>query len=438
MKRFFNYINKEVLVQSAGLNSANIGLKIISGIIISKFIALFIGPYGMALIGNLRNFLSVIQSLAISGLYKGVVKHINEVKNDVLELSKTLSTVFYFGFFSSMFLAILCYYNAEFINDILFSSTYNYTYIIETLAIVLPFYSLNMFVFSIMNGFSKHKYLLIINILGQVLGLLVTLVLIYQENINGALMAIVITPALSLLITLVGIVFRRSLIGSIKISEISLSILQNLSPYMVMALVSAIAIPIVMIIIRNHLISEIGIKGAGYWTAITRVSDYYLMFINSLMALYILPRFAEINSKNEFKKEVINFYKTVMPVFLVLLFIIYISRSLLVKLLFSEDFQPVESLFGFQILGDIMRVLAMVIVYQFLAKKMFGHFLILEIFLFIIMYFSSIYFIDSFGLKGAVMGHFFSYLLYFAIILLTFNSSLFGILNDDGLDETYN
>ncbi|MUU79652.1 O-antigen translocase [Winogradskyella endarachnes] len=438
MKRFFNYINKEVLVQSAGLKSANIGLKIVSGIIISKFIALFVGPYGMALIGNLRNFLSVVQSLAISGLYKGFVKQINEVKNDVLQLSKALSTVFYFGFFSSMILAILCYYNAEFINNMLFSSTYNYTYIIETLAIVLPFYSLNMYVFSIMNGFSKYKYLLIINILGQVLGLLVTLVLIYQENINGALMAIVITPALSLLITLVGIVFRRSLMGSIKISEVSLSILQNLSPYMIMALVSAIAIPVVMIIIRNHLITEIGIKGAGYWTAMTRVSDYYLMFINSLMALYILPRFSEINTKTEFKKEVLDFYKSVMPVFIILLFLIYISRSVLVKVLFSEDFQPVENLFGFQILGDIIRVLAMVIIYQFLAKKMFGHFLILEVFLFVIMYFSSIYFIDEFGVEGVVMGHFLSYLLYFAIILLIFNSSLFGILNDDGLDESYN
>lgn len=437
MKKFFNYINKEVLVQSAGLNSANIGLKILSGILISKFIAIYIGPYGMALIGNLRNFLSVIQSLAISGLYKGVVKFISQVKNDTVALTKTLSTVFYFGFFSSMLLAILCYYNAEFINDLLFASNYRYTYIIETLAIVLPFYALNMFAFSIMNGFSKHKYLLIINILGQVLGAVVTLILIYQENINGALMAIVITPALNLLITIVGIAFRKSFITSLKISEVSLSVLKNLSPYMIMALVSAIAIPVVMIIIRNYLISEIGIKGAGYWTAMTRISDYYLMFINSLMALYILPRFSEINSKSEFKREVFSFYKTVMPVFLLLLFLIYICRSLLVSLLFSEEFRPVENLFGYQILGDIIRVLAMVIIYKFLAKKMFGHFLILEIFLFIIMYFSSVFLIDEFGVKGAVMGHFYSYLLYFAIILLIFNSSLFGILNDEGLDETY-
>lgn len=435
MKKFFNYINSEVLVKSASLNTANISIKILAGILISKFIAVYIGPQGMALIGNLRNFLSAIQSVAISGLYKGVVKFINQFKEDTVALSKILSTVFYFGFFSSVFLAFMCYYNAQLINDLIFSTNYNYAYVIETLALVLPFYALNMFAFSIMNGFSKYKILLIINIIGQILGLLVTLILIYQENIDGALVAVVITPALNLLITIVGIAFRKNLVNSIKITNVSLSVLNKLSPYMIMALVSAIALPIVMIIIRNYLISEIGIKAAGYWTAITRVSDYYLMFINSLMALYILPRFAEINSKKEFRKEIFSFYKTVMPVFLALLLIIYLSRSLLVNLLFTEDFRPVEDLFGYQILGDILRVLSMVIAYQFLAKKMFMHFIILEIFLFVIMYFSSIFLIDEFGLKGAVMGHCLSYFLYFGIILLIFGSSLFGVLTEEGLDD---
>ncbi|WP_400077636.1 O-antigen translocase [Winogradskyella sp. R77965] len=435
MKKFFNYINSEVLVKAGNLNTVNISLRIFSGILITKFIAIYIGPYGMALIGNLRNFLSAIQSLAISGLYKGVVKFISQCKDDAVELSRTLSTVFYLGFFSSVLLAFICYYNAELINDLIFSSSYNYTYIIETLAIVLPFYALNMFVFSIMNGFSKHKILLIINILGQIVGLLVTLLLIYDQNIDGALIAVSITPALNLLITIVGVAFRKNLMSSIRITQVNFSILNKLSPYMIMALVSAIAIPIVMIIIRNYIISEIGIKSAGYWTAMTRVSDYYLMFFNSLMALYILPRFSEINGKREFRKEVFSFYKTIMPVFLVLLLIIYFSRSLLISLFFTEDFRPVEDLFGFQILGDIARVLSMVIAYQFLAKKMFAHFIILEIFLFVIMYVSSIYLIDEFGLKGAVMGHCLSYFMYFGIILLLFSSSLFGVLAEDGMDD---
>ena len=435
MKKFFHYINNEVLVKAASLNTTNIGLRIVAGILISKFIAIYIGPQGMALIGNLRDFLAAIQSLSIAGLYKGVVKFISEVKNNAVELSKTLSSVFYFGFVTTLLLAFLCYYNAEFINDIIFSDSYNYTYVIQILAIILPFYALNMFVFSIMNGFSKYKILLLINILGQILGLLVTLLLIKQENIDGALIAVVITPALNLLITIVGIAFRKSLVSSIKITNVSFSVLNKLSPYMLMALVSSIAMPIVMIIIRNYLIDEIGIKSAGYWTAMTRVSDYYLMFINSLMVLYILPRFAEIKSRREFRKEVFSFYKTIMPAFIALLTIIYLSRSVLITVLFTEDFRPVEDLFGYQILGDIMRVLSMVIAYQFLAKKMFSHFIVLEVFLFVIMYFSSIYLIDAFGLKGAVMGHCLSYVMYFGIILLIFGSSLFGVVNEEGIDD---
>ncbi len=54
-----------MLVKAASLNTANISIKIIAGILISKFIAIYIGPQGMALIGNLRNFSSAIQSIAI-------------------------------------------------------------------------------------------------------------------------------------------------------------------------------------------------------------------------------------------------------------------------------------------------------------------------------------------------------------------------------------
>ncbi len=431
MKKFIQYINSKVLFKVANLNSITIGVKIAAGIITSKAIAIFIGAEGMALIGNLRNFLSAIQSFSIAGLYNGVVRFISQFKENAEALSKTLSTVFYLGFFTTMLVSFLCYYNADYINLFLFNDDYRYEYVIRIMAIVLPFYALNMFVFSIMNGFSKYKILLVINIIGQTLGLLVTVLLIWQDNIDGALVAVVITPALNLLISLVGILYRKNLMHLVKVTNISLSMLNRLSPYAIMALVSAIAIPIVLIIIRNYIISEIGIKEAGYWEAMNRVSDYYLMFINSLMTLYILPRFSEIDNKIEFRNEVFNFYKKIMPVFGIALLAIYFLRPFIVSFIFTEEFKPVEDLFGWQLLGDFIRVLSMVIAYQFLAKKMFGHFIIIEIFLFVIMYFSSVYLIDIFGIKGAVMAHCLSYFMHFGIILLIFGSSLFGVISDN-------
>lgn len=419
-----------MLFNVANLNSFTVGLRITEGLVISKFIAFFIGVEGLALIGNISNFLKAAQSFSALGLYNGLVKLIAEFKDQESRLSNVLSTGFYIGFLNTMLTTIGCYYYAEEINTFLFGLN-NYTYAIELLAIVIPMYSLNAFCFAIMNGYSKYKFLLVINIIGQIGGLLITLLLIWLDKIDGALTAIAITPGLIFLITLVGILFRKNLVPFVKITSVSNTIINRLSPYSLMAICSTVALPIVMIFIRNYIIDHIGMKQAGYWEVMNRLSEYYLMFVNSLIALYLVPKLAKVNSKSGFKTEVLSFYKSLMPYFIGVLVIMYVLRRYVILLVFSDEFLPASDLFMWQLLGDFVRVMAMVIAYQFLAKKMFGHFIILEIFLFVTLYFSSIYLIDAFGIEGAVMGHFVTHLLHFAIVILIFSSSIFGIIPED-------
>lgn len=431
MGKFQNYINKNVLFKVAYLNRATVLTRIIAGILTSKAIALLIGVEGMALIGNMRNFLSAVHASATLGFYNGLVKYIAETKENVKELSKTISTAYYLGFVSTFLVAFICYYNADVINGFLFSENYNYAYVIRILAIALPFYSLNMFCFAIMNGFSKYRMLLVINIIGQLLGLGITLLLIYQSKIDGALIAAVITPSLLVLMTVVAIMNQRSLVSSVKLSNVNWEVLKKFGPFAVMTLVTAIAVPLVSIVIRNYIVEAVGIKEAGYWEAMNRISDYYLMFIMSMMSLYFLPRFSEIESKKEFRKEVFMFYKTIIPYFAGGLLLIYLLRSFIVPLVFSEAFQPTEELFAWQLLGDFVKVISVVIAYQFIAKRMFWHFIIIEIFLVFMMYLASVYLIDIYGVKGAVMGHFVSYTLFYGVVLLLFSSSLFGVIPEE-------
>ncbi len=426
MKRLIDYINNKVLIRVASLNSTSVLIRIISGILTSKAIAVFIGPEGLSLVGNLRNILSSFQSVATAGLYNGVVKYVSEFKNNTKELSKIISTAYYVGFISTTLVSIFCYYNAEMLNSWVFGA-YDYSYIFKLIALAVPFYSLNMFCFSIINGFSKYKILLVINIIGQFLGLLITLVLIWQNNIDGALVSVVITPSLIFLITLVAIINRKSLISQIKASNVNLGVFKKLGVFTLMALITAVILPLVYIVIRNYIIENIGMKEAGYWEGMNRISTYYLMFVNSLLALYILPRFSEINKVKEFRKEVFNFYKTLMPVFGLGLLVIYLLRPFIVTIIFSKEFEPMEDLFLWYLLGDFVKVLSIVIAYQFLAKKMFWHYMITEIFLVLLIYLSSIYFIDIYGVKGATIAHFVTYMMYFGVILLIFGSSLFGI-----------
>ncbi|WJJ96089.1 O-antigen translocase [Algibacter luteus] len=432
MKKLIDYINNKVLVKIASLQTASVLTRIIAGILTSKAIAVFIGAEGLALIGNLRNFVGAFQTVATVGFYKGVVKYISEFKEDTVKLSKTLSTVYYMGFIATVIVSFFCYFRAEWINDIIFPTYNDYAYVIKIFAIVLPFYALNMFSFSIMNGFSKYKILIIINIIGQILSVSIALLLIYQNKIDGALISVVIAESLIFLITLVGIINRKSLVSQIKVSQVSYSIFKKLSPYSLMALFSAVFLPFIAIAIRSYIIENIGYKDAGFWEAMTRISDYYLMFVSSLVALYLLPRFSEINTKREFKKEVISFYKTIIPLLFAGLVVIYLLRHVIVLIIFTEEFEPVEDLFLFQLLGDFVKILSIIIAYQFLAKKMFWHYILTEAFLVIILYVTSVYFIDLLdNVEGAVIAHLVSYLMYFGILLLIFGSSLFGVESEN-------
>ncbi|WP_372756688.1 O-antigen translocase [Mariniflexile sp.] len=431
MRKLIDYINTRVLVKVTSLQAASVLTRIIAGMLTSKAIAVFIGPTGLALIGNLRNFVSSFQTIAVLGFYNGAVKYISDFKNDVVELSKTISTIFYVGFVSTILVSFFSYIFSDVINNIIFPVYNNYAYVIEIFAIVLPFYALNMFSFSIMNGFSKYKILIIINIIGQILGVSIALLLIYQNKINGALISVVIAESLIFLITLVGIANRRTLVPLIKVDKISLGFIKKMTNYSLMALFSSVIMPLIAIAIRSYIINNIGYKDAGFWEAMTRISKYYLMFASSLMALYILPRFSEIDDVKEFRKEVFNFYKIVTPILVVGLLVMYFLRAYIVTIIFSEDFQPVEDLFIWQLLGDFVKVLSMVIAYQFLAKKMFWHYILTEAFLVIILYTTSVYFIDLYDhVKGAVIAHFVSYIMYYGIILLIFGSSLFGVVSE--------
>ena len=430
MKNLISYINNKVLVKITSLKTAAVFTRIIAGILTSKAIAVFIGAEGLALVGNLRNFVASTQTIATLGFYKGVVKYVNDFKNDLVKLSKTLSTAYYIGFITTIVMSFYCYFNAETINELIFPTYNNYIYIIKIFAIVLPFYALNMFSFSIMNGFSKYKILIIINIIGQVLGLSIALLLIYQKNLDGALISVAISESLIFLITLVGITNRKSLVPLISVNNVSLSYIKKLSSYTGMALFPAIILPLVILAIRSHIIDTIGYKDAGFWEAMLRISKYYLMLVSSLLGLYIIPRFSEIKDIATFKKEVFSLYKSVIPYFALGLLLIYLLKPFIVWVVFTEEFEPVEDLFLWQLLGDFVKVLSMIIAYQFLAKKMFWHYIITEAFLVVILYTTSIYFIKIYGVKGAVIGHFVSYLMYYGVILLIFGSSLFGVESD--------
>ncbi|WP_053975774.1 O-antigen translocase [Mangrovimonas xylaniphaga] len=432
MKQKLNsFFRNNHLIKLASLNSISIVIRVLTGFITSKFIAIFVGPSGMALVGNLRDFMTSAQAFSTLGLYNGIIKYVAEFKSNVRELSKTVSTTFYLLIISSLIVGTYSFFQAQYLNDTLFTNEHNYVHIIKILAVALPFYSMKTFVFAVLNGLSKQKKLLFITILSQILGVIINVLLIWKFQLSGALIHIAAVEIVLCLITLFSVSKFWKATSFISLKKINLKSIKNLSAFSIMALFSATVLPMISVLIRNHIIDNLGESSAGYWVAMGRISNYYLMFISSLMTLYILPRFAAIYTHFEFRKEVWNFYKTIVPIFALGLLIIYLCRHLIIKVIFTKEFIHVEELFLWQLLGDFLKVLSMVVSYQFLAKKMLWHYMLSEIFSVILLYFASIYLIDVFGLKGVVIAHFIDYLLYYILLLAIFYKPLFGKQKED-------
>ena len=423
------------LFKITSLNSLSIVLKIAVGFITSKFIALFVGPAGMALVGNFRNFLSSTQAVATLGFETGIVKYVAEYKNNQDYLKKIIATITIFLLGFSILISAVIFFCADFLNLQIFGLSHQYSFVFKALSAALPFYVCSLFLIAIINGLGCFKKVIFINCIGYIIGLFISILIIYYLKTEGALLAIIITPSLLFFVSLYYINNEIAILRYIKFSFFDASILKKFSSYSVMIFVSSIIGPLVLLAIRNNFIEKIGINEAGFWEAISRISSYYMLFITTILSLYFLPKLSESKSVQATNQLFWKYFKTILPLFGFGLIIVYFIRFYIISILLTKEFLPTEKLFFYQLLGDFLRAASYVLAFQFYAKKMTTAFVISELLSLGVLYFSSIYFVAHFGFQGIVMSHCTTYLVYLAGLLLYFRKEVFGFKGSKSVNQ---
>jgi PST family polysaccharide transporter len=421
---FYKNIFSSQLFKITSLNSLSVLIKVGIGVITSKVLAVFIGPSGMALVGNLRNFLTSVESVSTLGFQNGIVKYVAENDKTTLEFKKIFSTLFFTLLVVTITISSVLYLFANYWNQVVFGNSLGYSYVFRVLAIVLPLYVASLYLVSIINGFGRFKKVIYINIWGNVIGFLVTLFFVWKWIVLGALLAIIITPSLLFFVTLYFISKEIYIKEAISFAFFDFKIIKNLSHYFLMTMVSGILGSIVFLAIRNHVIAVVGLREAGFWEAITRISTYYLLFVNTLLTVYYYPKLVIAKTRNETKLVFWSFYKQVLPLFVLGLTLIYIFRVFAIETLLTKEFEPVSDLFFWQLVGDFLKVASWILGLQFFAKKMTKAFILTEILSLVILYFSSFYFVSIFKTEGVVIAHAFTYFMYLLVLGIYFRKIL--------------
>lgn len=413
------------------LNSLSVALKIGIGLITSKILAVFVGPSGMALVGNVRNFLTSLENISTLGFQNGIVKYTAESEKSKIELQKIISTVFIALVGVAILLSIILFCSASYWNEKIFGDNTEYLIVFKVLSFVLPTYGLSIFFVAVVNGLGKFKKVISINIIGNILGLLTSVFLIIQFKTVGALMAIIIAPALLFFITFYLVQKEIQIFQFIKLDVFDFKVLRNLSAYSLMTLVSSVFGPFVFLAIRNHIVQDLGIEQAGYWETMMRISSYYLMFISAILSVYFLPKLSKAQNNQETKTIFFQYYKYILPVFVLALAVLYFSRFFVIQLLFTKEFLPVTYLFFWQLFGDVFKVCALILGYQFFAKRKISAFIITELFSLSVFYTASLYFIEEFQIEGVVIAYAFQNACYLIVLGIYFRKSFFNFHSID-------
>jgi len=423
--KFFSTFKRTPFFKVASLNSVSVILKIAIGVITSKVLAVFIGPIGLALTGNLKNFLTSVETVATLGFQNGIVKYVVDAKNDEAQLKKILSTIFISLLLVSVVLSFLLFGFSHYLTSIIFGNEWHYSVVFKVLALILPWYASTTYLIVILNGLGKFQKVIYVNILGNVLGLLFCVFAVYYLRTFGALLSIVVPPALLFFVAFYYVNKEIPFFAMISTQSFDSKVLKNLSSYSLMTFVSSVFGSLVFLAIRNNIIDVLGITYAGYWEAMTRISTYYLMFISTILSVYFFPKLAHATTKKGIQNVVRSYYVGILPLFLIGGTVLFFLRLFLIQLFFTKAFMPVSDLFLWQLLGDIFKVASLILGYQFYAKRLTVAFICTELFSLLMMFIFCHFFILSYGLVGIVMAHALTYIIYFFVLLLYFRKSLF-------------
>ncbi|ATB14033.1 O114 family O-antigen flippase [Escherichia coli] len=394
--------------------------KMISGFIISKIVAIYTGPSGIVLFGQIQSIVSALNGVINSPVGPGIVRFTAENHRKGLEhcYKWWIAGLSWVCIISAIIIPLSITLSSHIAFWTLGSEKYSWVIILT--ACLLPLTAIGTFISSVINGFQNYKVYVLLGIISAFLSLIIMIALIVFGKINGALLAISVQNAL---IGGVMIIYASSqpwfnlrwLYG-----RVHKTYYKDIQRYIVMAITSAIVVPGSLIIVRNIIIHYVGWTEAGYWQAVWKISETYLAIITIALSTYYLPRLSSLSQKDDIIKEISSSLKIIIPLVMFFSMGIYLSRDFIISLLFTKEFLGARMLFQVQLIGDILKIASWLYAYVMISKGMTQLFVISEV-LFSLLFISfSLVFIRCYGLIGVTYAYCLNYFIYlvFSVVVV--------------------
>ena len=392
-------------------------LKMLIGFIVAKIVAIYAGPSGMALLGQIQSLVNAFNGVINAPVSNSVIRYTAEHHEDGYEACSPWwrAALFWMLVLYIILLPIGLFLN-HYLSLWLFDGT-EYQWVIYLAVFVLPFTAIGTLANSVINGLQNYKLYVFLGIVSVSVSGAVMIVLIIRWNIDGALIAAALQSAL-IGISLIAMSIKQPWCRlSLWFGDIDKKALADTWGYIVMAIITAIAMPVALMLIRKLLVANEGWAAAGTWQSVWKISEVYLGVCTIALSAYYLPRLSKINDYCSIKHEIWNTAKVIIPVVIIMAITIYLLRDVVITVLFTEQFRNARDLFGVQLIGDVVKIASWLYAFPMIARNATKWFVGSEVFFSATLVVLSYYFILHFGIQGANIAYLLNYTLYFIFVM---------------------
>jgi O-antigen/teichoic acid export membrane protein len=342
---------------------------IIIQVIRSKMVAILLGPAGMGLMGMLTATTGIISSLTNFGLGTSAVKDISAANStgDEERISVVIAAFRRVVWITGLLGLIVTVVLSPWLSQLTFGNK-RYTIAFILLSVTLLFNQLSSGQMVLLQGMRKIKYLAKADVVGSVVGLIVTIPLYYAYGIDGIVPGIIAT---SLLLVLSSWYFAKK----VEVKKIVITSAQTITEGKgmlrmgFMISLSSLLTVGASYVVRIFISRTGGLEQVGLYTSGFAIINTYVGMIFGAMGTDYFPRLAAVAHDNKLCRKTINEQAEIGILILapiLIIFLVFIKWMIII--LYSNKFIAMDEMIYWATMGIFFKVVSWSIAFLFLAK----------------------------------------------------------------------
>ena len=321
-----------------------------------KLTAVYLGPSGLALIAQFNNFVTLCQGIIVTGLETATMRLAAEYGTDAERGRRLLATVGKVGLGLGLPTALAMIVASPWLASwLLKDSAYAWVFVLGAIGVLAAI--LNAVLLAVLTTRGEISRVVASNILATIFGLLVFAPAAMRWGVRGGLYASSCIYICSLLVTLILLtrttaVSWRDFVGRLDRGEA-----RRIAGFYPMLVFHAVMAPLSLILIREHVTSQLSLESAGLWQACWRLSETYMMVVMMSVTTQFMARLGEVaNYPDRLRAEVLRTLGASVGATAAMALGIFVLREWIVQLIFARAFMPVTELMPMQLVGDVLKM----------------------------------------------------------------------------------